>query len=83
MTLADVEAILAGPPRDERQSDWSPAYRPRMAFRPGEVARVREWIGHECAVLVDFDGDGRVMEARLCHRRREGPITLLRSLLGL
>jgi hypothetical protein len=55
MTLAEVHAILGGPPRDESNG-------PPDLDEPGEMMdllhemRLRQWV--DCAVQADFDSEG-------------------------
>jgi hypothetical protein len=55
MTLAEVEAILGGPPRDESDGLCRPAYPSisRLAFHTDGMPSV-EYVGPDCAIRITF-----------------------------
>jgi hypothetical protein len=94
MTLAEVEAVLGGPPRDDgigvlafERPDGSEATMTRAELR-GELNQlpdVKQWLSDEILVEVTLDDAGRVASTtvdpvRLAHL---GPIDRLRRWLGL
>jgi hypothetical protein len=84
MTLAEVEAILGGPERDE-----SSRFR-AGGFRLGGIGlwpRPREWVSNDMAIRVHFamfDGEERVTcaEIEAVGGERENPLAMFRRLLG-
>lgn len=57
-TLAEVEAILGGPPGDYSTTPGNPgATRFRLNTRVGDRSRI--WISDEGIVIVHFDEEGR------------------------
>jgi hypothetical protein len=74
MTLAEVEAILGGPARDEapeRGLAW-PSYKGSL------------WASDLGAVRVGFGHEGRVVfTSGFAPRARQGPFVLIRHWLGL
>jgi outer membrane protein assembly factor BamE (lipoprotein component of BamABCDE complex) len=77
MTLAEVEAILGGPPRDETTGP----------IRFDEVTPVRDesrkWWSDRVCIQVIFDENGRVMNADSDSLHRVGPLDMLRRWLHL
>jgi hypothetical protein len=94
MTLAEVEAILGGPERDDTTGpvvsdfvgpDGMDQYEERLAqFRSVHSPRV--WSSDHVWVLVQIDADGRVAWCISYHQRRqmqESPLDTLRRWLRL
>jgi hypothetical protein len=77
MTLAEVEAILGGPARDE-----APKQPPLVNIQ--SVRPDREWNSDQVSVCVFLDAAGRVRECRaFLVPRPPGPVDRLRRWLGL
>jgi outer membrane protein assembly factor BamE (lipoprotein component of BamABCDE complex) len=91
MTRAEVEAILGGPARNEttERDGWFVTLMRSWVVvwndRTPASAFSRSWTGHACAILVAFDGDGRVVQVRLTNvlATGGGPLDRLRRWLGL
>jgi hypothetical protein len=97
MTLAEVEAILGGPARDEAMG---PLVLDQNGARPDAEAMLDElhfvlgrlgsppllqWQSNQVAIVLQFDAAGRVTECHtlpLC-RGDESPLDRLRRWLGL
>jgi hypothetical protein len=94
MTLAEVEAVLGGPPRDDgngvlafQRVDGSEATMTRSELRGAlnQLPDVKHWLSDEVLIEVTLDHAGRVTSitvdpVRLAHL---GPIDRLRRWLGL
>jgi hypothetical protein len=77
MTLAEVEAILGGPARDEGPEQ-------RSAVSIQSVRPDREWNSAQVSVWVFLDVEGRVRECRAIPvPPAPGPLERLRRWLGL
>jgi hypothetical protein len=80
MTLAEVEAILGGPARDDYTG-------PLLPDGPAELACVAlpRWASDRVVIWVSFDADGRVEWSEKVHTRRieESPLDRVRRWLGL
>ena len=77
MTLAEVEAILGGPARDE-----GPEQRSLVSIQ--SVRPDREWNSAQVSVWVFLDVEGRVRECRAIPvPPAPGPLERLRRWLGL
>jgi hypothetical protein len=93
MTLAEVEAVLGGPPRDDgngvlafQRVDGSEGTMTRSELRSemNQLPDVKQWLSDEVLVEVTLDHAGRVASTtidpvRLAHL---GPIDWLRRWLG-
>jgi hypothetical protein len=97
MTLAEVEAILGGPPREEATGPFVPrdgdpdsvwiTHEFMVIIGPGAPAfpADRGWAAHSLLVWVTFDAEGRV-SAKNClpvRRATEPLLDRLRRWLGL
>jgi hypothetical protein len=76
MTLAEVEAILGGPARDETAGP------PRTAMIQS-VRPDREWNSDRVSIWVYLDAEGRVRECRAIPVPAESGLDRLRRWLGL
>jgi hypothetical protein len=78
MTLDKVEAILGGPPRDERSGpteldpDAYTTLKPDPP-PPAKVSPISEWFSDEVMIRVMFDADGRAEWISTCPLRRTYP----------
>jgi hypothetical protein len=96
MTLAEVEAILGGPARDETTGPVEREDPPE--FAPPDARGIRwritiadmrsslqRWESDQARVWVHFDAEGRVTDCQHFSMRRanEGPIDMLRRWLRL
>jgi hypothetical protein len=79
MTLAEVEAILGGPARDDRSEPSS--------IRPGSLlshdGERNRWMSDVCTITVYFEQDGRVGAFVVDASDPESPLDMVRRLLGL
>ncbi len=96
MTLAEVEAKLGGPARDETtgpvEREEPPEFAPpdargirwRITFTDMRSG-LQRWESDQARVWVHFDENGRVTDCREfpMHRVEEGPLDMLRRWLGL
>lgn len=95
MTLAEVEAILGGPPRDETTGpvireeppEFAPPDARGRSFRI-TIVNLRqhlEWHSDQVRIWVHFDSHGRVTDFTHfpTHRAEESPLALLRRWLHL
>jgi hypothetical protein len=80
MTLAEVEAILGGPPRDYTGGSMVPII---ILSNTSAWADSRMWVGDEMAIDVALDDSGRIFlkEARPVLPARDGSWDRLRRLL--
>jgi hypothetical protein len=84
MTLAEVEAILGGPPRDETGGrGWALDLIP-IRFVSVDDVTTAEWIGADCAVRIEFH-EGRVDRKWVADvvEDEERPLDRLRRWFGL
>jgi hypothetical protein len=83
MTLAEVEAILGGPARDETGGQGVVVHHAKWIFTPSAALR-GQWVSEECAVEVDFV-EGRVTYIQIgtVVMPGESPLDKLRRWFGL
>jgi hypothetical protein len=70
MTLANVEAILGGPPGvyTADGQDWSMEMLRNGKYRSNHTRRI--WVGDDGGIRIDFDEDGCVAASQWCPRQR-------------
>jgi hypothetical protein len=93
MTLAEVEAILGGPPRDDgvglivyqRPDGTEGSASPSELSDSLDLPDEKHWLSDEIHVEITLDDAGRVADVTVeaVQRAREGPIDRLRRWLGL
>jgi hypothetical protein len=87
MTMAELEAILGGPPRDEISgpTDYDPDAATVRVGRPTPtvVTRIYEWRSDEVLIRVHFDAAGRAEWINTCplHRVYPGVVATVRHWL--
>ncbi len=93
MTLAEVEAILGGPPRDDgvgllafQRADGTEGTMPRSEFNDSlNLPDEKHWLSDEVLIGITLDQAGRVAGVTVepVQLASEGPLDRLRRWLGL
>jgi hypothetical protein len=83
MAVAEVEAILGGPPGDYGSGSEAP-YNDLFIPSGNRLIAGEEWIGPEAVITVAFDQTGRVRNTQILERGGRDPLwTRFRHWLGL